>query len=151
MAGRIVVGVDGSEGAALALRWALEEARLRDASVAVVHAWHIPPMITADPTGMAMGALDPKQYEEAARLELNRSIDHAGPVPGGVHIESIVANGGAAETLLDTAIGADLLVVGSRGRGGFARLLLGSVSQQCAHHAPCAVVIVPTSDHSAHN
>lgn len=146
MTGRIVVGVDGSAGAAYALRWAFEEARLRGASVEVVFAWHIPPMITADPTGMAMGALDPHQFEEAARLELNRSIERAGPVPDGVRVEPILANGAPAEMLLDAAVGADLLVVGSRGRGGFSGLLLGSVSQQCVHHAPCPVAVVPVPE-----
>jgi len=82
MTGRIVVGVDGSDGAVRALRWALEEARLRNASVDVVHAWHIPPMVMADPTGLAIGALDPKQYEDAGRLELRTwSFPPARPDP----------------------------------------------------------------------
>src|SRR5690606_20853392 len=60
----------------------------------------------------------------------------------GVVVNQIVQEGPAARCLLDSAKGADLLVVGSRGRGGFTGLLLGSVSQQCAHHAPCPLVIV---------
>ena len=87
---------------------------------------------------MAMGAFDPKKCEEAARLELNRSIDHAGPVPSGVHIESFVRQRQRRRNVARHAIGADLIVVGSRGRDRFAGLLLGSVGQQCVHHAPKA-------------
>jgi nucleotide-binding universal stress UspA family protein len=65
----------------------------------------------------------------------------AGPDPE-VEVETVAVHGSAAHSLVEAAANADLLVVGSRGHGGFAGLLLGSVSQQCAHHAPCPVVIV---------
>ena len=139
MAGRIVVGVDGSDGSTAALRWALDEARLRDAKLRVVHAWKY----VSDKAGIA--AAYPVGYEEIerkAREVLTRSIEQAGPAAE-PRVEAILAGGGAVTVLLETAKGADLLVVGSRGRGGFAGLLLGSVSQQCAQHAPCPVVIVP--------
>jgi len=134
-----VVGVDGSEGSLAALRWALEEARLRGANLDVVHAWQYP--YVGELAGMAAYAVDRDELEGAARDVLRGSIEHAGSTT--VRVEPILAYGAAASVLLDAAKGADLLVVGSRGRGGFAGLLLGSVSQQCAHHASCPVVIVP--------
>ena len=142
MAGRIVVGVDDSEGSATALRWALAEAELRGASVDVVHAWHFYPY-TGDVTGMASYAIPYQDLEKSARQVLDRSVDRVHPVPTGVQVEPILVNGAAANVLLDVAQGADLLVVGSRGRDGFAGLLLGSVSQKCASHSPCPTVIIP--------
>jgi nucleotide-binding universal stress UspA family protein len=141
MAGRIVVGVDGSEGASQALRWAYNEARLRNASLEIVQAWHYPYM--ADVTGMAAAAVRTDDLEDAIRASLDRFVDETGPWPTDVAATRRLVEGGAAGALVEAATGADLLVVGSRGHGGFAGLLLGSVSQQCAHHAPCPVVIVP--------
>lgn len=137
---RIVVGVDFSPGAHAALHWAVDEARLRDASLEVVHAWTY---VVAAATGLA--AIDPTFLEEAAHKVLDEVLGELGPVEG-VALAPRVAEGPAAQILLEAAKGADLLVVGSRGRGGFAGLLLGSVSQQVAHHAPCPVVIVPVPD-----
>jgi nucleotide-binding universal stress UspA family protein len=137
--GRIVVGVDDSPQAAAALEWALDEARLRKASVEVVHTWLFPLM--GDLPGAAVDTLV-HDLEQGAAEVLNRVVDDvAGPDPG-VPIERRVVEGGAAAILVDVAVGADLLVVGSRGRGGFKGLLLGSVAQQCLHHAPCPVVVV---------
>ena len=65
-----------------------------------------------------------------------------GDEAAGVEIDRAVVEGAAAPTLIEAAAGSDLLVLGSRGHGGFAGLLLGSVTQQCAHHAPCPLVIV---------
>ena len=135
--GRIVVGVDGSEASATALRWALEEAVLRDATVDVVHAWQYPYV------GEASFAISEEEFETEARAMLDRSVEQAGPLPAGVVVNPVLEHGPAAGALIGTSHGADLLVLGSRGRGGFVGLLLGSVSQQCAHHAPCPVVIVP--------
>ena len=136
---RIVVGVDGSPQAAVALRWALDEARLRDATLEVVHAWLFP--VVSDVPGAAVDSLIGDLERAAGRL-LDRVVeDVAGPDPG-VKVERRVLEGGAATVLVDAAAGADLLVVGSRGRGGFAGLVLGSVAQQCLHHAPCPVVVV---------
>jgi nucleotide-binding universal stress UspA family protein len=141
MAGRIVVGVDGSDDSVTALRWAFEEAHLRDATVDVIHSWHYP-YVGDHPLFVAYGVTH-EVLEEAGQAVLDQSIAHAGPPPAGVELQPSLAQGGAATVLLEAATGADLLVVGSRGHGGFAGLLLGSVSQQCAHHAPCPVVIVP--------
>src|SRR5579864_906432 len=143
MAGRIVVGVDGSDCSVTALRWAAHEAQLRDATIEVVHAWHYP-YVGEHPLFVAYGVTE-RVLVEAGREVLDRSIDRAGLRPMGMRLEAILVHSRAAAALLAAAKGADLLVVGSRGRGGFAGLMLGSVSQQCAHHAPCPVVILPST------
>jgi nucleotide-binding universal stress UspA family protein len=137
---RIVVGIDGSDHSQEALRWALAEARLRSASLRVVYAWMLP--VYATGYGFAPGELiDPVAMSDAAKLQLDKSLEEIGDA-NGVTLERKAVEGMAAQVLVEEAEGADLLVVGSRGHGGFAGLLLGSVSQQCAHHAPCPVVIV---------
>jgi len=137
--GRIVVGVDGSDGADAALQWAVEEARLRDATVVAVHVWHLP--YVGEAAGMAALSVSGDEFETGARAVLDGAVARFGGEAG---IETRLGKGDAAGTLLRVAedVDADLLVVGSRGRGGFAGLLLGSVSQQVSHHAPCPVVIV---------
>ena len=144
--GRIVVGIDGSPESKQALRWALAEARLRGAQLRVVHTWLFP-YIAAGP-GLDP-VLDADMIENARRNaeELVRAeLDELGDETVGVDIErAIVEEAAVAPVVLEAAKGAELLVVGSRGRGGFAGLLLGSVSQQCAHHASCPVVIVRAS------
>ena len=135
---RIVVGVDGSECSQQALEWALDEATLRGAQVDVVCAW-APPVMAYAAVPVVM-PYDPTELEGAARTTVDTMVAETGRRD--VNVEKIVALGSAASTLLDVAKGADLLVVGSRGRGGFSGLLLGSVSQAVSHHAPCPVVIV---------
>ena len=137
---RIVVGVDTSEGARRALRWAVAEARARPAELRVVHAWLVPVM-AATPVGTV--PFDVTGFEESARAELDTFLAAELVDAGDVVVERCVVVGGAAQVLLDAAAGASMLVVGTRGRGGFAGLLLGSVSQQVIHHAPCPVVVVP--------
>lgn len=134
---RIVVGYDSSPGAHAALRWAAEEARLRGASLDVVHAWTY---YVVGATGLM--PVDPTDLEAAAGTVLDEALAELGTVRG-VEVNRRLTEGPAAQALLHAAEGADLLVVGSRGRGGFAGLLLGSVSQQVSHHARCPVVIVP--------
>lgn len=136
---RIVVGIDGSDTSQHALRWALEEGRLRQAAVEVVHAWH-PPCLAAYPHSVP--AFDPEIYEKAAKQVLDTVVDEEDTAGLPVPVERIVALGGAASLIVETAKGADLVVVGSRGLGEFKGLLLGSVSQQVTHHAPCPVVVV---------
>lgn len=143
MTARIVVGVDGSEESVAALRWALAEAERRGATLDVVHAWHYPYAACTEITGMAAAALDMDDLASAARAALDHSLEQAGAAHSGVRVEPILVQGAAAPTLVDAAVGADLLVVGTRGRGGFAGLVLGSVSQHCSTHAPCPVVVVP--------
>jgi nucleotide-binding universal stress UspA family protein len=139
-AGRVVVGVDGSDSSGRALRWALAEARLRHARVDVVHAWQPPYIVPAPYAGMA---LDPEPVEKVARELLDRLVDaeELGRQP--VPVERIAVRGTAARAVLDTAQGADLVVLGSRGLGGFAGLILGSVTHHVAHHASCPLVVVP--------
>lgn len=136
---RILVGVDGSETSRAALRWAMDEARLRHAAVDVVHAWHMP-YIHSYP--YAVVDLPLEEFEREARQLLDRMVGGA-DTTGVAAVEPILVCDGAARALLDVAKGADLLIVGSRGRGGFTGLLLGSVSQQVVHHAPCPVVVIP--------
>ena len=143
MDSRIVVGVDGSEESLAALRWALREARLRGASLEVVHAWHYPYAAYTDITGMAAGVVTREDLAKVGQLVLEESLRAGEATRGDVPVRPTLVQGTPAEALLRVAAGADLLVVGSRGRGGFTGLLLGSVSQQCAHHAPCPLVIIP--------
>jgi nucleotide-binding universal stress UspA family protein len=140
---RIVVGIDGSEESKRAMRWAAAEAKLRGAPLRVVHAWAFP-YIAAGP-GLDP-VLDTEVIEDVRRVAeklVESELAELGSEISGVDVERAVVEGAPAPALLEAAVGADLLVVGSRGRGGFAELLLGSVSQQCAHHAPCPLVIVP--------
>ncbi len=137
--GTIVVGVDGSESSQQALRFAIAEARLRQASVKTVLAWALP-FSGGATTGMLPAQL--ADFQAEAEHSLDAAVVEAGGAED-VALEQVVVEGSAGRALIEAAEGAELLVVGSRGRGGFKGLLLGSVSQQCAHHAPCPVVIVP--------
>lgn len=138
----VVVGVDGSAGSERALRFAAQEARQRDARLRVVNAWHVP--ATATGGGFAMVyPIAPEEFEEGARKTLETSLQALGDELAGLEVEQVLEQGQASDVLVKQAEGAELLVVGSRGHGGFVGLLLGSVSQQCAHHAPCPVAIVP--------
>ena len=138
----IVVGVDGSPSARTALCFALDEARLRGAPVRVVGAWHVP-VAAYDRAFVPPDPVAVRELEPQMRLVLERALEETGETAADVDVETVVREGTPAGVLLDEAQGADLLVVGSRGLGGFRGLLLGSVSQQCADHAPCPVVIVP--------
>jgi nucleotide-binding universal stress UspA family protein len=136
---RIVVGVDGSKSSNGALRWAIRQAEVTGAAVDAVNAWHYPDMAGS---GMAAGGMvptyDPREIAaKVAADAVSGALDPASEVP----VRARIAQGGAAQVLLDASAGADLLVVGSRGHGGFAEALLGSVSQHCVHHALCPVVV----------
>jgi nucleotide-binding universal stress UspA family protein len=133
---RAVVGYDGSPGAARALKWAIEEALMRQASLEVITAWVFP---------MAMGYAFTTTVKEV-REEAERTAEHAlGIVKTRapkltVHVSASESAPGPA--LVDASRDADLLVVGSRGLGGFRGLLLGSVGAYCARHASCSVAII---------
>jgi nucleotide-binding universal stress UspA family protein len=141
--GVIVVGVDHSAGAKAALRFALEEAQLRQATLRVVHAWQFG-YIGATGLEGALPALggELEDFRQAAAAALEETLREVGAEIDGVEIERRVDQGAAAAVLVEESRDADLLVVGSRGHRGFAQLLLGSVSQQCAQHAFSPVVIV---------
>jgi nucleotide-binding universal stress UspA family protein len=135
----IVVGVDGSSGAREALRYAVREARAKGDRLRVVSVWHVPVIVYSG--GLTPGVC-PAAFSESATTAVDEAVEGLGEEAEGVEIEQVVREGETAEVLIDEAKGADLLVVGSRGLGGFRGLLLGSVSQACAHHAPCPIVIV---------
>jgi nucleotide-binding universal stress UspA family protein len=136
---RIVVGVDGSAPSKAALAWAARQARLTGAVVEAVIAWDVP-AITGYPvpvTGV--------NWEELATEIVTGAIAEIAASAEPLEIRHKVAHGNAAQVLLDAAAGADLLVVGSRGHGGFAKALLGSTSQHAVHHATCPVVVIRDS------
>lgn len=143
--GRIVVGVDGSYGSRRALRWAVREARLRQTDLDVVCA-------VAEPHPWADPVIFPPPPTEDLCAHGRTLVDEvlAGFDLVGVHVERITAVGGGARVLLEAALGADLLVVGSRGRGGFKARLLRSVAQQVVTHAACPVAVVVPEGHGAH-
>jgi nucleotide-binding universal stress UspA family protein len=142
----IVVGVDGSEPSLEALRWAIEEARIRNCAIRAIYAWFMP-------TDGAYGFVAAEMFDrERLQQEANDALDvwvaQVAPESVDVQVERHAVEGRAAHVLIEAAERAELLVVGSRGRGGFTGLLLGSVSQQCAHHALCPVVILRTRRHT---
>jgi nucleotide-binding universal stress UspA family protein len=139
--GVIVVGIDHSAGAKAALRFALEEARLRQATLRVVHAWQFG-YIGA--TGFELPAVggELEDFRQGAEAALDETLREVVADGDSVTIERRLDQGAPAAVLVEESRAADLLIVGSRGHGGFAQLLLGSVSQQCAQHAFCPVVIV---------
>lgn len=134
----IVVGVDGSEGATQALAWAVEEGRLRGVELQVIYVWSYPYYGVAP---LVPPLVDLEVLKAEAQVILNGVV--AGIDVTGVAVHAHLYEGSATRCLVEASHGADLIAVGSRGRGGFAGLLLGSVSQQVAHHASCPVVIVP--------
>ena len=134
--GRIVVGVDGSESSDAALAWAVRQAGLTGARIDAVSAWQIPATYGL---GYAMASPD---LEKIAGQVLDAAIAKATAATPDVHIDPVVVQDNPAQALLDAAEGADLLVVGSRGRGGFTGALLGSVGQHCVQHAVCPVVVI---------
>ena len=134
--GPVVVGVDGSPNSQAALSFAFETAALRGASLTVVHAWSDRPLRDLPMDWQLM------QDESEALSRL--LVDDRARYPD-VPVEQVVVRDGPAHVLLEHARTAQLVVVGSRGRGGFRGLLLGSTSQAMIHHAACPVVVVPTA------
>lgn len=139
---RIVAGVDGSPSSMSALRWAIRQAALTSAEVDAVIAWNYP--VTAGgwmPTDMEGNF----NFEEDAEKILADAISST-VNPGNIEVHARAVQGVPAQVLLDASDSADLLVVGSRGHGGFAEALLGSVSQHCVQHAHCPVVVIRGQD-----
>jgi len=133
---RIVVGVDGSDDSAKALEWASHQAELTDSSVEIVSTWKMP-------SSYGWASM-PIHYNPVADVKekLGRIVDQARSEHPGVSYDVTIAEGDAAPCLLERSKNAALLVVGTRGHGGFTGLLLGSVSMHCATHAHCPVVIL---------
>jgi nucleotide-binding universal stress UspA family protein len=138
----IVVGVDGSECAREALAAAIAEARLRGARLRIVCAWEIPVGVFS--AGLVPGVDEAtlESFGRTAETIVQDAVAEAGRLEPSLPCEGEVVEGQPAAVLLQHARDASLIVVGNRGRGGFASLLLGSVSQQVVHHAPCPVLVV---------
>ena len=139
--GEIVVGVDGSEPSLDALRWAAHQAALTGVPLRVVMAWQLP--VTYGYPVPYPDDFDPEADTERALAEAVTTALGANPV---IEVHSEVVQGPPAPALLAASKGAGLLVVGSRGHGAFSGMLLGSVSEHCAHHAGCPVVIIRHRD-----
>ena len=142
-----MVGVDGSPASLAALRWAAEEAALRDARLSAVWAWtFVPPAPMAEPGMIPMPAMDYSGAIDAERgaveAEFEAAVKAAFPEPSGVDVETRLVEGDPAQVLEAESQEADLVVVGSRGRSGIAAALLGSVSKHVVDHARCPVVVV---------
>lgn len=139
----IVVGIDDSPGARKALKWAAREAKLRGVRLDVIHVWAVP-VQWAQGYGVEwtldIESLD-RDTQSITEDLVDGMLDEA-EKPAEMTVASVEGN--ASEVLLEASKSAEMIVVGTRGRGGFARMLLGSVSNAIAHHAVCPVVIVPS-------
>lgn len=138
----IVVGVDGSAGARAALEFAAREAALRKARLRIVCAWEISAAVYAGGFAPALDQATVDGFRADAEAVVQEAVAAAKELQPGIECEGKVVQGQAAEALLEEAPDADLIVVGNRGHGGFASLLLGSVSHQVVQHAPCPVTVV---------
>jgi nucleotide-binding universal stress UspA family protein len=144
----VIVGYDGSSTADVALAWALDYARHCDARIRVIRGWT---MASAPrPASMTRGYVPPlEEFEDAVRQRLRADVERVVAERGaGVEVDCDCVRGAVANGLIEASRDADLLVVGARGKGGFRGLALGSVSEQCARHAACPVVVV-RDEHSA--
>lgn len=137
----VVVGVDGSEGANAALAFAAHEAALRRAKLRIVCGWGVPATVYA--SAFAPQTDVAALLQKGAQRACEDALAEARRLEPGLECEASATEGHPATVLVDEARDAALLVVGSRGLGGFRSLLLGSVGQQCAQHATCPVTIVP--------
>lgn len=135
----VLVGVDGSPGARAALEVAVEEARLRDARLHVTYAYPVVESLTGT-TGEGLYT-----HLEAEAKALLEEVAAGAPQTDGLSVEWIATPGSPAGVLIEASKDATLLVVGSRGHGGFLGLVMGSVSTQCVHHAHCPVLVVRES------
>lgn len=138
---RIVVGVDGSDASKAALAWAGGEAELRGTDVLALLAW-MPTVAVGGPWPALVPVRASEEVDEDAEATLAAVVDEVLGEKPKVDVVERVVHGAAAPSLVEASGHAELLVVGSRGLGGFTGMLLGSVSHQCAQHASCPVVIV---------
>ena len=141
----ILVGIDSSHDSERALEWAMKEAALRRAPLKVLAVHQAVMGWTGEGDSFPGDADAVERVRAAAQEATDKVLAGLGSArPEQVTVEAV--NGIPAEALVRAAANADLIVVGSRGAGGFARLALGSVSSQLAHHAPCPLVIVPSGE-----
>jgi nucleotide-binding universal stress UspA family protein len=138
---RIVVGVDGSPSSRTALRWAVRQAKLTGGTVDAVIAWQLPTVISS--TGWTpVYVVEEGDFAEDARKHIDAMIADVVDPADSQLVHTQVVKGHPAPALLGAAAGADLLVVGSPGHGGFADALLGSVGLHCVHNAHCPVLVM---------
>lgn len=144
----IVVGVDGSSSSQRALRWAVDRAGRTGQPVHAVIAWDFP--VTAGiPVNYGIGQVSATDWAGNSREILDQTVRETLTADEAAEVQQRVVHGHPAKVLQEAAADADLLVVGSRGHGGFAGMLLGSVSQHLIAHAPCPVTVVRDSAESA--
>jgi nucleotide-binding universal stress UspA family protein len=136
--------VDGSAQAQHATRWALDEARAHGDTVELVHAWQYPSVGMASYGGDRVPIFGRQELEKLAADMLATAAERARKSAPSVDVQTRLVEGHPGAALVKASKGARLLVVGSRGLGGFKGMLMGSISASCAHHAPCPVVIVPS-------
>jgi nucleotide-binding universal stress UspA family protein len=146
---RIVVGVDGSDAALSAARWALHEAHRCGATLTLVHAWQ---SYAELPAYSPLQSQHIAAYVDAAQQTLDAVVRRlrAEPEAAAVDFDPILIPGPPGPVLVDESVDADMLVVGSHGRGDLGRVLLGSVSAYCVHHAACSTLIVPSRPLAEH-
>ena len=139
--GAIVVGVDGSPSSRRALRWAVDRAMRTGQPVHAVIAWDYPVMVGI-PVNYGIAQADATDWAGTSEEILDETVRATLTDDEAARVQRHVVQGHPARVLRDAAADADLLVVGSRGHGGFAGMLLGSVSQHLIAHAPCPVTVV---------
>ena len=145
----IIVGIDGSTHSQQALEWAVREAAVRQVPLTVLTVFRTPVSFWGGP--VTYQEADAKDVDKA-RADAQDALAKALAAVGGARpaeVRVLAQAGLPAEVLIRESGDADILVVGSRGTGGFSRLLLGSVSTQVTHHAHCPVVIIPSADRHA--
>ena len=140
----VIVGIDGSHNSSQALDWAMKEAAIRAADLTVIT---VNSVIASPWTGRPVPYAGDDDKVDEIRTAAQEAVDKAAAALGDQQPRSVkvlAVNGFPSRVLIETSAGADLMVVGSRGGGGFGELFLGSICSQVVHHAKCPVVVVPT-------
>ena len=143
----IVVGIDSSEGSERALEWALAEAGVHGDRLLLLHAWQFPAVGVSSYAGDPLPVFGHDDVEKLAGDVLNSAATTAARLAPNVQADQELVQGHPAAALVNASRQARLLVIGSRGLGGFRGMLMGSVSSAAAHHSHCPIVIVPPPEH----